>query len=206
MPDNHSLTTSSPTTRMKLEPYAVEIQFSKLTVGLDNIHYDVFLSPRFTDFARKYLLDLLRQTINVSLIYGGDKKKQSGAPEHSAFRRILMEVLQNSLTQAKYKQSIETDILHRIALLKFITTELSNQFSAFLVECKDWIRSRGELFEHSEQAHVIRSKIADIQADRKNVIRQAGETICRIWREVEESSLAKTRRALVGDESADQYA
>ncbi len=52
--------------RMKLEPYSAEIRLSNLTLGIDNIHYDVFLSPRFVDFTRKYLLDLVRQTMNVS--------------------------------------------------------------------------------------------------------------------------------------------
>ena len=51
---------------MKLEPYSAEIRLSSLTLGIDNIHYDVFLSPRFVEFTRKYLLDLIRQTVNVS--------------------------------------------------------------------------------------------------------------------------------------------
>jgi hypothetical protein len=198
---------------MKLEAYSAEIHLAHLTVGLDNIHYDVFLSPRFVEFTRKYLLDLIRQTINVSLFYGKDrnnkdrngKDKHSGTPEHAAFRKLLTEVLQASLTNAKYQQSIETDVLHRLAILRFFTLELGNQFSTLLVECKDWIRGRGELFEHSEQAHVMRSKIAEIQTDRKNVIRQVGDTICRIWREVEEGVLSKSRRALFGDDFHDTY-
>ena len=52
--------------RMKLEPYSAEIRLAHLTLGIDNIHYDVFLSPKFVEFTRKYLLDLLRQVINVS--------------------------------------------------------------------------------------------------------------------------------------------
>ena len=203
MPETRVVSATHPH-RMKLEPYSAEIQLTHLSAGLDNIHYDVFLSPRFVEFTRKYLLDLVRQTINISLFYGKDRK-QSGAPEHAAFRRILGEILQASLTNAKYQQSIETDVLHHLALLKFITIELSNQFSTILVECKDWIRSRGALYEHSEQAHVMRSKIADIQTDRKNIIRQVGETICRIWREVEEGSVSKSRRALFGDDFHDTY-
>jgi hypothetical protein len=191
---------------MKLEPYSAEIRLTNLTLGLDNIHYDVFLSPRFVEFTRKYLLDLIRQAVNVSLLYAKDKdRKQSGSPEHSAFRKLLTEILQQSLTRAKFQQSIETDVLHRLALLKFISQETGNQFSSILVECKDWIRARGELFEHSEQAHVMRSKIAELQADRKNVIRQVGDTICRIWREVEEGTLLKTRRALFGDDFPEMF-
>ena len=191
-------------TRMKLEPYSAEIRLANLTVGVDNIHYDVFLSPRFLEFSRKYLLDLVRQAVDVSSFYGKDRKA-SKPPDNSGFRRMLSEVLQESLMRAKFHQSIETDILHRLALLKFLTSEMGNQFSSLLVECKDWIRARGELFEHSEQAHVKRSKVAEIQADRKNVIRLVGDIICRIWREVEEGSLTKSRRALFGDDFHETY-
>ncbi|MGB0034501.1 MAG: hypothetical protein WBP79_03405 [Candidatus Acidiferrales bacterium] len=189
---------------MKLEPYSAEIRLSNLTVGLDNIHFDVFLSPRFVEFARKYLLDLVRQTVNISLFYNKDRKLSKPA-EHAAFRKMLTEILQESVTRAKFQQSVESDILHRLALLKYLTSEIGNQFSTILVECKDWIRGRGELFEHSEQAHVMRSKISEIQADRKNIYRQVCETLCRIWREVEEGSIAKSRRALFGDDFHDTY-
>jgi hypothetical protein len=206
MPEIRDISPPAHPARMKLEPYCAEIRLANLTLGVDNIHYDVFLSPRFVEFTRKYLLDLVRQTVNVTLPYDKEKdRKRSGAPEHAAFRRLLTEILQESLTRAKYQQSIETDVLHRLALLKFISQETANQFSSILVEFKDWIRSRGELFEHSEQAHVMRSKISELQADRKNVIRQVGETLCRIWRDIEEGALSKARRALFGDDFRETY-
>ncbi|HTP44386.1 MAG TPA: hypothetical protein VMJ13_07455, partial [Candidatus Acidoferrum sp.] len=204
MPDTRTLPSTSHPARMKLEPYSAEIRLPDLTLGIDNIHYDVFLSPRFVDSTRKYLLDLVRQTVNISLVYGKDKKR-SGAPEHGGFRKLLTEILQESLTHAKYKQSIETDVLHQLAILKYLTTELSSQFSSILVECKEWIRGRGELFEHSEPAHVMRSKIAEIQADKKNVYRRVGETLYRIWREVDEGIISKSRRALFGEDFRDTY-
>src|SRR5271163_2264449 len=206
MPETHIAPSSVHPARMKLEPYTAEIRLTNLTLGIDNIHYDVFLSPRFVEFTRKYLGDLVRQAVNINLLYGKDKeRKQSGSPEHAAFRKILSDILQESVTRAKFQQSVETDVLHHLALLKFITQEASNQFSSILVECKDWIRGRGELFEHSEQAHVIRSKISDLQGDRKNVIRQVGDILCRIWREVEEGTISKTRRALFGDDFSETY-
>jgi len=210
MPETRVATPPTHPPRMKLEAYSAEIRLTKLTLGLDNIHYDVFLSPRFVEFTRKYLGDLLRQVVNISLLYGKEhenrsRERRSGSPEHSAFRKILTEVLQESVTRAKFQQSIETDVLHRLALLKFLTQETGNQFSSILVECKEWIRSRGELFEHSEQAHVMRSKIAEVQADRKNVIRQVGDTLFQVWSDVEEGTLLKTRRALFGDDFRDMY-
>src|SRR5271167_304270 len=185
MPETRIAPPPTHPVRMKLEPYSAEIRLTQLTLGIDNIHYDVFLSPRFVECTRKYLLDLVRQAMNINLLYGTQQnRKPSGSPEHAAFRKVLTEVLQESLTRAKFQQSIETDILHQLALVKHLTLEIASQFSSIVVECKDWIRSRGELFEHSEQAHVMRAKIAEIQADKKNTYREVGDTLCRIWREV----------------------
>ena len=78
MPETRIAPSPTHPAHMKLEPYSAEIRLTNLTLGLDNIHYDVFLSPRFVEFARKYLLDLIRQAVNVTLLYGKDKdRKQS---------------------------------------------------------------------------------------------------------------------------------
>src|ERR1700722_7544450 len=124
MSETRILTAPDHPARMKLEPYSADIRLESLALGIDNIHYDVFLSPRFVEFTRKYLLDLIRQTVNVTLMYGKNLKKTT-PPEHAAFRRLLTEVLEASITKAKLAGSVETDILHRLALLKFITTEIA---------------------------------------------------------------------------------
>src|ERR1700733_1374017 len=204
MSETKIISLASHPARMKLERYSADIRLANLTLGIDNIHYDVFLSPRFVEFTRKYLLDLIRQTVNVTLIYGKNLRK-TAPPEHAAFRKILTEVLEASTTKAKELGSIETDVLHRLAILKFMTLEMSNQFTSTLVECKDWIRSRGQHFEHSEQAHVMRSKISEIQADRKNIFRKVGDTLCHIWRETEENTIWKSRRALFGEDFHGMY-
>jgi hypothetical protein len=44
MPDIRTVSSSAHPARMKLEPYSAEIRLTTLNVGVDNIHYDVFLS------------------------------------------------------------------------------------------------------------------------------------------------------------------
>jgi hypothetical protein len=199
-------TTLSPTqqARIKLQAYTAEIRLINLAIGIDNIHYDVFLSPRFVEFTRKHLLDLVRQAANVKTFYGMDARS-SKPPETAAFRKLLTELLQASLTRAKFEKNIEIDLLLRLALIEFLNREITNQFSSLIVECKEWIRGRGEHFEHSEQAHVLRAKIADLQANRKNIHRQIGQALYQVLRELEETRLSQSRRALFGDDFSDTY-
>ena len=47
--------------RSELKSYNVTIPMGSLAIGVDNIHHDVFLSPRFVQATRDYLFDLIRQ-------------------------------------------------------------------------------------------------------------------------------------------------
>jgi len=40
---------------------------TSLAIGVDNIHHDVYLSPRFLQLTRDYLFDLIRQTASRTI-------------------------------------------------------------------------------------------------------------------------------------------
>jgi hypothetical protein len=203
MADSHTIISPTHPARMKLEPYVLELHLQSINVGLDNIHYDVYLSPKFTESTRKYLLDSIRAIASLNFSY--TQSRNSTAPDTSGFRKQLFELLQISLTRAKYAQNIEVDILNRLAVLKFLLSEITAQFSSLIVECKEWIHSRGVHFERSEQAHVMRSRIAELQGDRRGIYRQVGLSIYQIMRELDENALSKSRRALFGEEFPEIY-
>ncbi|HEV8384258.1 MAG TPA: hypothetical protein VGQ11_05245 [Candidatus Acidoferrales bacterium] len=204
MAEHASLPTSHAPTRVELETYSTEIQLTSLPVGIDNIHFDVALSPKFMDFTQKYVLDLVKHHANLSAFFGADAKKIR-APETGAFKKLLADLLQAGLTRAKYEKNIELDILLRLAVLKILTAELGAQFANALLECKEWIRSRGEYFERSEKAHVLKAQLAELQGDRRNVVRKAGQQLYQILAELDETMLSKSRRALFGNDYAEIY-
>ncbi len=191
-------------TRVNLKTYSADLQPGTLTVGVDNIHYDVFLSPRFVELTRAYLLDLIRQTTGLTK-FSRTERRAFRSPETPAFRKLLTELLQASLTRAKYEKNAELDLLGRLSVLKFLTQETSNQFSNLLLEGKQWIQSRGEHFERSEQAHVLKARLAELQADRRKIFRQVGQHVWQVLVELEDSILAKSRRALFGDDFGQTY-
>src|SRR5437588_7990878 len=187
-----------------LKSYNVTIPMGTLAIGVDNIHHDVFLSPKFVQTARDYLLDLIRQHTNSAPAPGMEPRPSRG-PDSVAFRKLLSELLQSALTQAKYHKNIEIDLLFRLSLLKFLTSEIGNQFANIILEGKEWIRQRGEHFERSQQAHVIKARLSELQASRRQVVRRVGQQVAQILAEIEENSIAKTRRALFGEDFAPYY-
>src|SRR5580698_5040466 len=149
--------------RVELKSYNVTIPMGSLSIGVDNIHHDVFLSPRFVQSTRDYLFDLIRQSTSASHFSGIELRRTKG-PDSASFRKLLSEFLQSALTQAKYHKNIEIDLLFRLALLKFLSFEMGNQFSNLILEGKEWIRQRGEHFERSQQAHVMKARLSELQS------------------------------------------
>ncbi|MCL4523369.1 MAG: hypothetical protein M1451_05585 [Acidobacteria bacterium] len=204
MAEHSSLPATHPPPRVELETYAAVFQITSLPVGIDNIHYDVALSPRFVEFAQKYVLDLVKHHANLARFFGSETKKIR-VPETGAFRKLLADLLQAGLTRAKFEKNMELDFLLRLAVLKLLTSEIPVQFANALLECKEWIRSRGEYFERSEKAHVLKAHLAGLQGDRRNIVRKVGQQLYQILAEMDEAILSKSRRALFGSEYSEIY-
>lgn len=204
MSNTLSILNSSEPSGIGLKSYNVTLPMGTLAIGVDNIHHDVFLSPKFVQAARDYLLDLIRQH-SFSAQSTGMEPRQSRGPDSVAFRKLVSELLQSSLTQAKYHKNIEIDLLFRLSLLKFLTSEIANQFANIILEGKEWIRQRGEHFERSQQAHVIKARLSELQASRRAVVRKVGQQVAQILTDVEDNSIAKTRRALFGEDFSPYY-
>ena len=195
---------STEADRIELKRYNTTIPMGSLAIGVDNIHHDVFLSPRFVQAAREYLFDLIRHHTRGSYVAGTELRAVKG-PDHTTFRKLLTEFMQSAVTQSKYHKNIEIDLVFRLALLKFLTLEITNQFANLVLEGKEWIRQRGEHFERSQEAHVIKAKLSELQSARRKVIRAVGQQVAQMVVDAEENVISKARRALFGEDFASLY-
>src|SRR6266403_597712 len=196
--------TTEATPRIELTSYNLVLPMATLAIGVDNIHHDVYLSPKFVHASRDYLFELIRQHTAGSFI-SGVELRNAKTIDGAGFRKLLTDLLQSSVTQAKYQKNIEIDLLFRLAILKFLTQELGNQFANLILEGKEWIRQRGEHFESSQQAHVIKAKLSELQSARRRVLRSVGQQVAQMVVDAEENVVCKARRALFGEEFAPFY-
>jgi hypothetical protein len=216
MPERTSMLSTGTPARVNLKPYSAELPLGSLAVGVDNIHHDVFLSPTFVETTEAYLLEFIRQIANLPFLSQTDRmqaeRRQSGrreadrkvprAPEAASWKRQLSDLLHAGLQKSKYEKNIEIDLLLRVTLLKYLTQEIGTQFANLLLEAKEWIRGRGEHFDRTEQAHVIKARLAELQADRRNLFRNVGQHVFQAILDIEENGLARSRKALFGEEGS----
>ncbi len=189
-----------------LAPHTPSVELNQLAVGIDNIRFDVFLSPSWREQADQYLFEQVLHYAQPTLrdLYPSDARARSTSA--TEFRRRTSQLLQEALNQAKERNNIQIDLLARVAVTKWLLAGLSRQFSQLTIACKEKVEKKGSVrVGDSMDAFLQRSKVADFQASRRHVLRAVGESLSQVLLELEEGTLQPGRKALLGSDFADAY-
>src|SRR5258705_10267502 len=90
-----------------LRSYNLPLPMGSLSIGVDNIHHDVFLSPKFVQVARDYLFYLIRQNTSGTYL-SGIEFPNAKAVDFTSFPKPLTELFQNCLGKAEQQKKIPT--------------------------------------------------------------------------------------------------
>ena len=211
------LRNSEPPSRPDLQYYGLTLGFSDLQLGVDNLRYDVFLSPRITADLSFHLGRYICRFGEVESLFEMDVPSTT----HSKFIRaaegtttlrkagpadlktLLVSIHLAILNRAKAEGNPSVDVLGRLAVLKFIRTELQAQFVRILEQC----RMKSKALEGVRQLKMMQTQelVSSFQVCKKIILRRAGQEMFRLLREIEKETLARTRRSLLGELPADWY-
>ena len=118
----------------------------------------------------------------------------------SGWKSALAELQIGSLNRAKKESQMSVDLLARLAVTKFLRTEMNQQFLQVLERCRVQLKSYDNM--RMERAHDYRERVAAFQVRKRIILRKTGQEIFETLREVEKSTLGRTRRSLFGEESS----
>jgi hypothetical protein len=209
---------SEPPPRPELQFYGLVISLSGLQLGVDNLRYDVYLSPRVTEELSSHLARYIRRFGEVesllemdvpstarpsflrSTVEGPSKLRKTGPAD---LKSLLVSLHLAILNRAKSEENPSVDVLGRLAVLKFIRTELQAQFARILEQC----RMKSKSLEGLRQVKMLETQelVASFQVRKKIILRKAGQELFRLLREIEKETLARTRRSLFGEMASDCY-
>jgi len=195
------------------------LSFSDLQLGVDNLRYDVFLGSRISADLSSHLAKFICRFGEVESLFELEvpsatsmQNKFIGSPQGPSKQRkaepanlktVLLSIHQAILTRAKAEGNPSIDLLGRLAVLKFIRTELQAQFARILEQC----RMKSKSLEGLRQMKMVQTQelVSSFQVRKKIIIRRAGQEVFNLLREIEKETLARTRRSLLGDVTADSY-
>ena len=196
----------SPQEPLGLRFYAPSVSTDYLISGIDNVRFDVSLSPKFTAFCQEYLLQLLvKHSDAAELLHNSP-----GVPKPAArkeFRELLQELLISVLNRANAEKKPQLEILAQAAIMKFLILEIQSQYVAVVTQGREklqlWQRP-GQ--EHSPRGHQIQVKLSEFQTNKKIVFRRIGRELGDLIVEVRGDMVRKTREAFFGAESSEPHA
>jgi class 3 adenylate cyclase len=193
----------------------LSIALEGLAVGVDNLRHDVSLSPRFVEAARAHMMRLIvrygelqgllaaeapAKTQGPSWMRNAasaDRKTGKKASEASEWKPLLTELHLAALNRAKKEENLSIDLLARLAVTKFLRTEMVQQFAQVLERCRVLLKSY-EGMRHGK-ALEYRERVGAFQVNKKIILRKTGQELFETLREVEKETLARTRRSFFGE-------
>ena len=190
---------------------APSIVLEGLAVGVDNLRHDVALSPRLIEAARAHVMRVIVRHGELEGLLAAEAplhtqgpswmRQAAGTPrapaEKSDWKPLLAELLLAALNRAKREEKISVDLLARLAVTKFLRTEMNLQFAQVLERCRVLLKA----YEGIRQGKGVeyRERVAAFQVRKKIILRKAGQDLFETLREIEKETLARTRRSLFGE-------
>jgi class 3 adenylate cyclase len=192
------------------------VSLEGLSLGVDNLRHDVVLSTRFMDAARAQIARLIARHGELEGLLAAEAAPpgqgpswlrnlagRAAKPKHDPgeWKSLLTELQVGSLNRAKKESKLAVDVLARLALTKFLRTEMNAQFAQVLERCRVLLKSYDNM--RQQKAHEYRERLAAFQVRKRIILRKAGQEIFETVREVEKSTLARMRRSLFGADLGD---
>jgi len=201
----------APPTLMASTPF---VSLEGLNVGVDNLRHDVVLSPRVVEVARAQIARLIARHGDLEGFLSAEAPQHSQGPswmrsmagketrpkkDPGEWKSLLTELQVASLNRAKKEFKLSIDVLARLAITKFLRTEMNQQFALVLERCRVLLKSYDNM--RQQKVHEYRERLATFQVRKKIILRKTGQEIFETLREIEKSTLVRMRRSLFGEET-----
>ncbi|HTS34863.1 MAG TPA: hypothetical protein VMH04_04265 [Candidatus Solibacter sp.] len=191
------------------------VSLEGLALGVDNLRHDVVLSPRVVEAAKAQIARQIARHGELEGLLAAEAPQAQQGPswmrnmagkvkpknEASDWKSLLTELQVASLNRAKKEYKLAVDVLARLAVTKFLRSEMNAQFAQVVERCRVLLKSYDNM--RAQKAHEYRERVANFQVRKKIILRKTGQDIFETLREVEKSTLARTRRSLFGEETSD---
>src|SRR5271168_2421919 len=189
------------------------IALEGLAVGVDNLRHDVALSARFVEAARAQIMRLIVRHGELEGLLAAEMTQRTQGPswmrsaaagpaarnpaEKSDWKPLLAELHLAALNRAKKEEKISVDLLARLAITKFLRTEMNQQFAQVLERCRVLLKT----YDGMRQGKGVeyRERVATFQVRKKIILRKTGQELFQTLREIEKETLARTRRSLFSE-------
>jgi len=176
-----------------LKCYQIVYSLDRLAFGVDNIHFDVHISPQVYN-ALKRTTFLLMIKHSQSEDFFNDYKRESCEIEKDTLRRVCTDVLMDGINRAKSAAEVQIDFLGQAALAKLFLKETKDQYKNLIAHFEPIIRMYQLSQRHDQdKVFIIKDKLSDIKLHQNQIIRLVGEELFGLLADIQARKLRNMR-------------
>ncbi len=182
-----------------IKTYSVNFSLERLVPGVDNVHYDVHLSPRLRIITTEVIKILVARHTNSDILKSQDKREQDWIKIRDEFKTTCQEIMVEGIHKAKLTKEIQLNFLVQTAIVKLLLKEINIQYDDFIEKYKSEIRKH-EVSRSSGVDTIIKLKetLADFTKDKKIYISHIANEILQYFSEIQKGELKDIREANFG--------
>ncbi|WP_299980809.1 hypothetical protein [Desulfobacula sp.] len=174
--------------------YAISFGLDRLTPGVDNNRYDVYLSDTFCKIADQFILHVIEDNAMPG--------KGSGAVEKDQFKNSYREVMLSAINRAKAEQEIQVDYIARTAVAKMLIRGIAVCYDKFIANIRLLIREKENSGRsHMEDPVVLKAELSEILLNKEQIIRATGKIVFEHINDVDQRELNGIRKSNFGMDS-----
>jgi len=163
------------------------LSFSRLPKGIDNIHYDVAISPDL----RRVVAGLTRIWLNNALYpESGKSKKKTEVTQLDSLRDIYLHLSENVVHQARRQRNIQILQLFQLGATKFLLQTTHDEAVKFRQELQDKSSKKGGVELHEKLVVLAREEPIFLYNIRRKLFSHLHK--------LEQTKLRRVRHSLLG--------
>ena len=182
-----------------LKSYSINFSLNRLNLGVDNIRFDVHLSPEFCKTTSRVILQLIARQFKSSHTPDLDRKFD-WFKERDEFKRLCREVLIDAINRAKLACEVQVDYLAQIAVIELFIKEIRKQYEACMQNFKNIIRKH-EIARNQVVTIKLKEELFRIIQNQKSIFRDVSIDVFKCLFEVQVEDLNKLREVNFGSEA-----
>jgi len=190
-----------PFSELPLKTYSFAFSLERLFLGVDNVRYDVQLSPDFCGAASNIVFQLTAKHAQ-SQDFVRLNKSLTWSKRRDEFKQLYRDVMVDAINRAKLDSEVQIDFLAQTAVVKLLIEEIRIHFEAMLKQYRAAIR-KAELADHKYpgQAQQLKGQLAEILQSRESILRNVASELFQYVSEVQRNDLKEMREANFGAEA-----
>ena len=179
--------------KIPLKPYLIGFSLDRLVFGVDNIHFDVRISPELYNVLKKAASLVIIKNSRSDYFFK-DYKREYCEREKDTLKHICTEVLLDGINMAKAETELQIDYLGQAALAKMFLGEVEVQYKKVVGRLELLLRTF-QLSQKYDEVETLKTKekLFEIKLDKNRIIRLAGGELFQVLMDIQAHQLRNMR-------------